>query len=75
MEDKVTTWEERVEKELEDLETKITGLSKFLNNDAALDAVSNTHLLLLFAQFATMTNYAGILGRRLMLSEQEKNYE
>ena len=68
----MTTWIERVETELEELEAKITGLSKFLNDDEALEGVSNTQKQLLFSQYVAMTAYAGILGRRLMEANREQ---
>lgn len=68
----MTTWIERVETELEELEAKITGLSKFLNNDEALEGVSNTQKQLLVMQFTAMSSYAGILGRRLMVANREQ---
>lgn len=68
----MTTWIERVETELEELEAKIVGLSKFLNDDEALEGVSNTQKLLLSSQYVAMTTYAGILGRRLMEANREQ---
>lgn len=68
----MTTWIERVETELEELEAKITGLSKFLNNDEALEGVSNTQKLLLSSQYVAMNTYAGILGCRLMEADREQ---
>lgn len=68
----MTTWIERVETELEELEAKIEGLSKFLNNDEVLEGVSNTQQLLLSSQYVAMSTYAGILGRRLMEANMEQ---
>ena len=68
----MTTWIERVETELEELEAKIKGLSKFLNDDEALEGVSNTQKQLLFSQYVSLTAYAGILGRRLMEANREQ---
>lgn len=62
----MSTWQERVEIELGELEDKIAGLSKFLNNDEALESISNTQKQLLFTQYVAMCTYAGVLGRRLM---------
>lgn len=68
----MTAWIERVETELEELEAKIVGLSKFLNDDEALEGVSNTQKQLLFSQYVAMATYAGILGRRLMEANREQ---
>lgn len=68
----MTTWIERAETELEELEAKLEGLSKFLNDEEALEGVSNTQKQLLFMQFTFMSNYAGILGRRLMEANREQ---
>ena|GEM_PF-5239587 len=62
-----TTWRDRVEAEMAELNTKIADLDRFINQGGFVGKMSEDHVRLLLIQLDTMRSYARVLQARLAL--------
>lgn len=62
-----TTWRDRVEAEMADLNAKITALDRFINQGGFVGKMSDDHVRLLLIQLDTMRAYERVLQARLAL--------